>query len=471
MSLKEYNLKRKFNETLEPKGKPKNTNTQRFVVQLHHARAKHYDLRLEFNGVLLSWAVPKGLSLNPLDKRLAVMVEDHPIDYINFEGIIPKGNYGAGTVEIFDKGSYLPLFDFQKGLKKGHLNFILKGEKLKGEFDLIKTTDDNWLIIKAKDEFASTKPTSTKLPFSSCTPQLATLTNKVPEGKNWVFEIKYDGYRMLAYKNNKTIKIVSRTGKNNTIKFKEIATALEKLDAENFVIDGELVAFDNNGRSDFGLLQESIKQSPQNLCFVAFDLLALDGQDLRNLPLLKRKQKLEMLLFKAPQNIIFSSHVENGKKCFEFAKKHNLEGIIAKKIDKQYFEARSDAWLKIKCTLRQEFVVAGFTTTDKNQVLSALILGYYNNKELVFVGKVGVGLTEKDKLALASKFKKVLRKTCPFLNAPKVKNAVWISPKFVAEIEFAEITKENLLRQPKFLGLRTDKKANDVVLEIKNAKT
>ena len=466
MSLREYHKKRRFENTPEPSGKVKKRKTMRFVVQLHRARAKHYDLRFEYNGVLVSFAVPKGLSDNPKDKRLAVMVEDHPIDYINFEGIIPKGNYGAGTVEIFDKGTYTPLEDFEKSLKNGHIKVLLQGKKLFGVWALVRMEENNWLVIKENDGgpvVQSKKPV--KLPFKTQSPQLATLSSSVPIGKNWVFEIKYDGYRVMAFVQGGKAKLLTRNGVDYTKKLANIAKSLEKLDAENFVVDGEVVFFDENGKSDFGKLQNALKNTPNALVFVVFDLLALNGEDLRGKPLLERKKRLEMLVFKARENVVYSSHVEAGKKTFEFAKKNGLEGVVAKKTKSLYNGGRSEDWLKIKCSRRQEFVIGGYVTSEKNEVLSAILVGYYKEKKLVFIGKVGGGFSERDKVEFAQKFKSLIRKTCPFIEAPNVKNAAWLRPSLVAEVEFAEITKDCRLRQPRFVGLRVDKPAKKVVLE------
>ncbi|MBR4003512.1 MAG: DNA ligase, partial [Clostridia bacterium] len=343
MPLKEYNKKRNFNSTNEPQGKTKPTNTSelRFVIQYHQARAKHYDFRLEYDGVLLSWAVPKGLSLNPKDKRLAVHVEDHPIDYINFEGIIPKGNYGAGSVEIFDCGNYSPTIDFNKGLKKGHLKFVLNGEKLKGEWSLVKIDEKNWLIIKSEDEFAETKPKrkakAIKNPFNKCEVQLATLSKSIPTSNDWLFEIKYDGYRILSFVENGKVKMLTRNNMDYTKKFQSIAKSLKKINQTAFIVDGEMVSFDKNGKSDFGLLQQNIKTGNNNFHYVIFDILSLNGEDLREIPLIERKKELEKLLVKADNNLIYSSHIlGKGKESFKLAKEKQLEGIIAKKVDSAY---------------------------------------------------------------------------------------------------------------------------------------
>lgn len=468
MSLTQYNKKRDFNSTKEPKGKTKTSTGNKFVVQYHEARSKHYDFRLAHNGVLISWAIPKGISTNPKDKRLAVHVEDHPIDYANFEGIIPKGNYGAGTVEIFDKGKYVSLEDFNKGLKKGHIKIFLKGKKLNGAWSLVKFKDNNWFMIKIEDEFANLKnKTNTKLPFKQTSAQLATLSSKIPTGKDWLFEIKYDGYRILSFVENKKVKMLTRNGNDYTKKLTNVVNSLKKLDYDSFVLDGEIVCFDKNGKSDFGLLQNSLKNKKNNLYYCVFDLLAFNGADLREVPLIERKQKLERLLFKAEKNLVYSSHTTQGKQTFDFAKKNNLEGIVAKKKNSKYVGKRTEDWLKIKCYMRQEFVIVGYDTSEKNSILSALILGYYENKKLIYVGKVGTGFSDKDKKELVKTFNEVIVKKCPFEKEIKLKNVVWLKPKFVAEIQFAELTNETLLRQASFIALREDKKASDVVLEGK----
>lgn len=467
MSLDEYTEKRNFNLTNEPKGKIKKSKSQKFVVQHHNARTPHYDFRLEHNGVLLSWAVPKGLSTQTNDKRLAVQVEDHPIDYINFEGIIPKGNYGAGTVEIFDSGNYSPIEDISKGLKKGHIKFVLNGKKLQGGWSLIKTKSKNWLIVKMDDEFAKTsKPKKSKLPFKTCEAMKATLTKTVPKGKDWIFEIKYDGYRIISFIENGKVKIFTRNHQDYTSKLKKIEQALKNLVVENCVVDGEIVVFDNNGKSDFGLLQNSIKGNKNNIYYVIFDLLALNGEDLRSMPLIERKAKLERLLYKADNYLTYSSHVNSGIKSFNFAKKNKLEGIIAKQKNSAYIGRRTEDWLKIKCYMRQEFVIGGYTTSSNNEVLSALLLGYYANKKFHYVGKVGTGFSEKDKTELYKLFQKLIRKTCAFEKEPREKSVYWLKPELVCEIQFAQLTKDNFLRQPSFIALREDKLAKDVKLEI-----
>ncbi len=498
MSLKKYNEKRDFNITSEPSGKSKSKKSKKlnFVIQYHQARAKHYDFRLEHKGVMISFAVPKGLSTNPKDKRLAVHVEDHPLDYQYFEGVIPKGQYGAGTVEIFDKGTYEPLNSFTKGLKDGKLLFFLNGEKYVGAWTLVRMDEKNWLVIKEKDEFVNakvkmknsaktsknskndskyTKKTpkkaskSVKNPFSKVDVELAKLTNEVPKGKDWLFEIKYDGYRIIAFIENGKVKLKTRNNTDYTQKFSTITQEIkDNFLSKTMVLDGEVVSFDSKGRTDFGLLQQNIKACNGNLSYVIFDILALDGKDLRDTPLIDRKQILSEQL-KNTKDLIFSEYVlGKGTQSFNLAKKLNLEGIVAKKVDSFYTGTRNGDWIKIKCYNRQEFVIGGFTTTEKNKKLSAILVGYYDNKNLSFVGKVGTGFTQTLREELNKILSKIIVKKSPFSDDNiKEKNITFVRPKYVAEIQYQELTKDGHLRQPSFLGLREDKKPNQVVLENK----
>lgn len=473
MGLEKYNEKRNFENTSEPIGKTKKTKNKKpiFVVQYHKARAKHYDFRIEHNGVLISFAIPKGLPQSPKTKRLAVHVEDHPLDYANFEGVIPKGNYGAGVVEIFDKGYFIPEEDIEKGLKKGHIKFTLNGNNLKGEWSLIKTDDKNWIIIKANDKFAKKVEPKTKKeknPFKDCKVKPSLLSNTIPKGKNWIFEIKYDGYRIISYIENGKPKLVSRNGNLYTTKFSKIAESLCKMAKDiPMVLDGEVVSFDTNGRSDFGLLQNNIKQNSGNFIYVVFDILALNGKDLRDTPLKERKNILEKVMINCPNNLLLSSYViGKGKESFQFAKKMNLEGIVAKDLNSTYNGIRDESWLKIKCYKRQEFVVGGYTTSEKNKTLSAILVGYYNNNDLIYVGKVGTGFSEETKKDLSKTFKKLIQNNSSFKNLKEsTNNTTWLKPEIIAEVQFAEFTKEHILRQPSFIGIRTDKNPKDVKLE------
>lgn len=502
--LKEYNKKRNFQKTSEPSGKVENKNTKKliFTIQYHLARREHYDFRLEYEGVLLSWAVPKGPSYNPKDKRLAIKVEDHPIDYANFEGTIPKGEYGGGTVMLWDKGYYIPLNNFKQGLKHGSLKFEIFGKRIKGKWTLVKIENQNneqdaWLLIKENDEYKKNvngienfvtsvktgrtsediahgiSPSSKMLPFSIAQPQLAKLSNQIPKGKDWIFEIKFDGYRILSYIENGSVKMMTRNNHDYSSKFEQVADSLSKFfKNESIILDGEIVVVDENGKTDFQALQNSIKGDSQPLTYIVFDILAKGGNDLRELPLLKRKQILSKLLKKAPPNIVYSQQVKgNGEKCFEFAKQNGLEGIIAKKENSKYSGERNDDWLKIKCYQSQEFVIGGYTISEKKfKQISSLLLGYYKNDKLIYIGRTGTGMTEQEIKQLKNKFSKLKRSTPPFVNSIDKKSneqVFYLTPKIVAQIQYAEITKDFQLRQASYKGLRLDKEAKQVVLEDK----
>lgn len=486
--LKQYNNKRNFKKTPEPKAKLKKRCNKNliFVIQFHQASHDHYDFRLEYNGVLLSWAIPKGLPDSTRQKRLAVHVENHPLDYANFEGEIPSNQYGAGLVEIFDKGTYEPINNFKTGLKQGKLTFILHGTKFNGEFHLIKIDEKNWLILKLKNNI--TKPqTSSKInkniqknsknsskisknPFKKLNPMLATLTDTIPNSKDYLFEIKYDGYRIISFLESGKVKLKTRNNKDYTKKFPEISKSLSKLcKMHSAVLDGEVVAFDETGKSNFSLLQDALTHKNIALTYVIFDILALDGKDLKNCPLIERKEILKKLMKICPSNLIFSNFViGKGKQIFNFAKKHNLEGVMAKNVNSLYKSTRSNDWLKIKCVHRQEFVIVGYSTTQKNKKMSAILVGYYKNKKLIYAGKVGTGFTEIKRDELHKKFQKFVQQKCPLDKELILKNQniVWLKPKLVCEIKFAELTKDNLLRQPSFVDLRIDKKPQQVCLEI-----
>lgn len=480
MGLKKYNKKRNFDVTTEPQKNTKPNKNKIFVVQFHQARSDHYDFRLEFNRVLKSWAIPKQLPKKVGEKRLAVMVEDHPLSYANFEGVIPPKQYGAGTVEIWDKGTYSANSSIKKGLKDGKISVNLFGEKLKGSWALVKMQDNNWLIIKENDKIDfsvvseknpknTLKTTTKKLPFNKLDVKLCTLTNQIPTGKNWLFEIKYDGYRIVSYILNGKAKLVTRGNVDYSQKLSFIKQLLQTtFTNQSLILDGEIVAFDSTGRSDFGLLQENLKTN-QNIAYVVFDILAKDGKDLRSKPLLERKQVLEKIFPKNNPNLILSQYVINkGKQSFNLAKKHNLEGIVAKNIHSTYSGKRNEDWLKIKCYKRQEFVIVGYTTTVKNKNLSAILLGYYDKNKLIYVGKVGTGFTEKSRKELGEKLSKIKIKKSKISNISEVdKNAIFVSPKLVCEVHFAEITKENMLRQASFVGLRKDKNPKEISLEYK----
>lgn len=470
--LEEYKRKRNFDKTKEPTGtnKKKKENDPRFVIQYHRARTTHYDLRLEFNGVLVSFAIPKGFPQTD-EKRLAVHVEDHPLDYIDFEGVIPKGEYGAGTVEIFDKGKYERLSSFRNGLREGKLKFSLFGKQINGIFNMIRINGENWLIFRenSAEKKENLMNKKVKNPFKSVDVKLCKLVKSVPTSKEYIYEIKYDGYRIVAYLDNEKVTLKTRNDKDYTSKFSSIANSLKKLN-KTMILDGEIVVFDFEGRSDFNLLQESIKKNKKDFIYVVFDILALDGKDLREKPLSNRKIILEENIKNSDKNIIYSEYVKNnGKKVFSYAKKNKLEGIVAKKIDSIYNSKRDGDWLKIKCYLRQEFVIIGYTKTIKNKKLSAIYVGYYKDNELYYIGKVGTGYSEKQREDFGKKLEKQEIKKSKIKNIEKIsENIIFVKPTMVCEVQFAEITKEGKLRQASFVGLRDDKSPKDVVLEKEN---
>jgi len=514
MGLQEYKSKRRFDQTPEPRGKEAaDKGPLRFVVQLHKATRLHYDFRLELDGVLKSWAVPKGPSLNPDDKRLSVMVEDHPFDYRNFEGAIPKGNYGAGTVMVWDQGFYTSRATndrteseriLREGLEKGHITFLLLGEKLKGEFALVKLKkgeDNTWLLLKKGDGYASkedvtkkdrsaiTKRTmeeiaagqgghrewlsdldlsgapSTPMP-RAVSPMLAQLSDKPFDREDWLFEIKWDGYRTIAEVEKGTVKLYSRRDQPFNAKYPSVAESLTKL-AHDVVLDGEIVVLDDNGKSRFQLLQEYEEKKGQ-LVYYVFDILYLDGRDLRSLPLFRRKEILKQVLPVLP-NVRFSDHVEqDGLAFFQAAVQQNLEGIIAKDGTSPYrMGNRSNEWLKIKTHHRQEAVIAGYTAPQGGRKhFGALVLGIHKEGEFRYIGHTGTGFDETMLAAIAAKLKPLVTKTPPFREIPKTNAPVtWVEPKLVCDVSFQEWTTGGHMRLPVFVGIREDKSAQDVVPE------
>ena len=386
--MEEYNRKRNFEKTVEPEGKfEKPGERLKFAVQHHIARRAHFDLRLEWDGALLSWAVPKGPSYDTRDKRLAVQMEDHPLEYRNFEGIIPKGEYGGGVVMLWDEGYWEPQADADKGLREGSLKFVLKGRRLKGKWALIRMkanageAKNNWLLLKEKDNYVKTADgisefttsirtgrTMTEIeegadekiarnPFSKADVQLAKLVNTVPEGEDWLYELKYDGYRILAYLESSNVHFINRNGNDNTNRFQNIASSLVDWAAGRaMVLDGEMVITDAEGKTDFQALQNYMRNpGNENLTYIVFDLLALDGADLRGRPLIDRKEILEAIMKDSPENLYYSQHIRgNGKESFLAACKANLEGIVGKKADSVYSGTRNDDWIRLKCDTRQE---------------------------------------------------------------------------------------------------------------------
>ncbi len=502
-NLYEYNQKRNFEKTIEPEGKTQDSEEYlKFVVQHHMARRDHYDLRLEWMGVLLSWAVPKGPSYNTQDKRLAVKVEDHPLEYRNFEGAIPKGEYGGGVVMLWDEGFWEPYGNVEEGLRKGELKFVLKGRRLKGKWALIRWKSksgekaDNWLLLKEKDEYVKMedgiagfttsirtgrtmaeieKGEAEKLirnPFSKVDVQLAQLVSKVPKGEEWLYELKYDGYRIIAFVEGHSVRLMTRNGNDYIGRFHDIAASLIDFAAGRaMVLDGEMVITDQSGKTDFQALQNYIKNpKTKNLTYIVFDILALDGKDLREYPLIDRKEILEALMKDAPDNLYYSRYIRgNGQESFDAACKTGMEGIVGKKADSVYSGTRNGDWIKLKCDKRQEFVIGGYTLSDKKtRGVSSLLLGIYEDEELIYAGRAGTGFSEADMKMLEEKFAGLKRVEPPFKFAPKprVKEKItWLEPSLAAEIKFAEWTKENLLRQASFKGIRKDKNPKDIKKE------
>lgn len=498
--LAEYTRKRNFKLTKEPGAKlPKRSKSKDhpllFVVQEHHASHLHYDFRLEWKGVLKSWAVPKGPSLDPDVKRLAVETEDHPYDYAKFEGVIPAGQYGGGEVYRWDKGTWKPIGDVDKGLAKGHLRFELKGKRLKGAFHLVRSRrgggKPQWLLFKSHDKFAkpgdrlemvreygSTKENpdrrkklkkSARAAFPDfIPPQLALLVDHPPMGEHWVHEIKYDGYRIQTQIKNGRVKMLTRKGLDWTTKYKALAKELAKLDVESAVLDGEIVWQDENGRSDFQLLQNAMKSEKTNaLIYWVFDLMYLNGEDLTGLPLLARKEKLKDILNERSQ-VKFSDHfIGIGTKMLEASCKMNLEGVVSKRADATYVSGRHDYWVKSKCVKRQEFVIGGYTDPEgSRKSFGALLLGFYEKGKFKFAGKCGTGFNQQSLKDIGQKLRKLETKTSPFeLNEPKGRTLHYVKPELVAEIAYAEMTRDGHLRVPVFQGLRLDKPAKNIGLD------
>ncbi len=511
--LETYQAKRRFDETPEPRGGKATRTGNLYAIQKHAATRLHYDLRLELDGVLKSWAVTRGPSLDPAQKRLAVRTEDHPVDYGDFEGVIPSGNYGAGTVLLWDQGTWEPIKDPREGMKDGRLEFVLHGKKLKGRWALIRMRSrdgekgENWLLIKGDDDAADREKditeTAGKSVLSGRTlktiaehpdhtwksnrqekaaktsmlpgfvkPALATLVDEVPGGGDeWLFEIKFDGYRAIAAASGDEARIYTRNGLDWTAKYPAIAQAIANLGLDGALLDGEIVVVDGKGRSDFGALQAQLKGEGGSLSYFVFDLLELAGENLRSRPLAERKEVLRKLLGKAGKAgpVYYTDHIEgNGQAMFEALSERGFEGIIAKRARSKYLSGRGRTWLKIKCGASQEFVIVGWAESARDRHFSSILLAVNEGGELRYAGKVGSGFSEDELDDLAGRFSRLAREKPAvggMLPADARRGAHWIEPKLVANIEFAEFTKEGLIRQGRFLGLREDKPAKSVVRE------
>ncbi|KQZ93967.1 DNA ligase [Mesorhizobium sp. Root157] len=528
-ALKEYQAKRDFSKTAEPAGKVVHNERPDvggiFVIHKHAATRLHYDLRLEHDGVLWSWAVTRGPSLDPNEKRLAVHVEDHPLDYAPFEGTIPKGEYGGGSVIVWDEGRWVPEYSPAKGMKKGHIEFELDGHKLKGKWHLVRLKPragekrDNWLLIKSDDAFArpgedileeethsvksgltveevgagktvkgskprvwhSNKPAGGKArkerkELGFIEPQLATLQRQAPGGTDWLHEVKFDGYRMQAQIVGTDMRLLTRSGLDWTGRFgPEVVGALGALKCKDAIIDGEIVVLGGNGVSSFALLQADLSAGRSDrFVYYAFDLMRLNGEDLRDEPVVERKAALHKLLAGMGEDspVRFSEHfVEPGRVMLEHACRMGLEGVISKRADAPYRSGRSTAWVKSKCIERQEFVIGGYLPSDKTgRGLKSLLVGYHEAGHLKYAGRVGTGFSSGVADDLKARLGKLKAKNSPFHAAvPDARQAIWIEPELVAEVEFRSWTADRILRHASFQGLREDKLAEEIVQEAPKA--
>ena len=537
MALEEYRRKRDFRKTPEPAGvaapHEKTGAGLSFVIQKHAARRLHYDFRLELDGVLKSWAVPKGPSLDPGEKRLAVHVEDHPLDYGEFEGVIPEGEYGGGTVLLWDRGTWIPLDpDPEAAYRKGSLKFILNGQKLHGKWALVRMGGkaanerrENWLLIKERDDAAlpqsgdsvvtdnplsvttgrsldtiasdrdwvwhsnredNEKPPIRSVPLErlpgarkgpmpeSIKPQLAALSDKAPEGDEWLHEIKYDGYRLLARIKDGTVRLITRGGLDWTAKFSELAHSLGELPLDSALIDGELVHLEPEGTTSFSGLQDAISSGKTGaLNFFAFDLLYRDGWNLTDAALEDRKTALAEIISPQAQGILrYSDHqIDRGPAFLRQARSFKLEGIVSKRRTDPYRPGRTRSWLKVKCRNREEFVIIGFTDPDgSREGFGALLVGYYDPQgKLRYAGRVGTGFNAAQLIELRKRLESLVwaDPPAPLPKGVSRKGVHWIEPQLVAEVEFADWTADAILRQASFQGLREDKDARDVVYDPK----
>ncbi|MGI4877347.1 MAG: DNA ligase D [Janthinobacterium lividum] len=517
-TLSKYNSKRDFAKTAEPAGMPGRATGNSFMVQRHAASRLHWDFRLELDGVLLSWAVTKPPSGDPSVKRLAVRTEDHPLDYATFEGTIPKGEYGGGTVMLWDRGTWENEIDPREGMAKGKLHFKLTGERMKGEWVLIRLKPEgkaeNWLLGKIADEFATgadldfatsvstgrtmeaiaageAVPASPVVREPAATveqgekkrqprkgpalkppafrePQLATLVDVPPTGNDWLHETKYDGYRALIAVGGGKAVAYSRSGLDWTAKFGTVPAACATLPCASALIDGEIVALDPAGKPNFSTLQATLKDNGPLLYF-AFDLLELDGKDLAGLPLTTRKAKLATLLAGAPAPLHYSEHVRGGGEAmFSALCAAGYEGVVSKRADGKSRPGRSGAWVKSKCTHRQEFVIGGWSKSENGRGFASLLLGVQENGGLRYAGRVGTGFDDRTLEDVTAKLAKLAADKSPFadkLPAIARRGASFVRPELVAEVAFAEFTADGHVRHASFLGLRADKAADAVVRE------
>jgi bifunctional non-homologous end joining protein LigD len=471
-----YEKKRDFKQTPEPSGrKTKRTPKRklpRFVVHEHHARSMHWDLRLERDGVLVSWAVPKGIPPDPKKNHLAVHVEDHPIEYIDFAGEIPKGNYGAGKVRIWDKGTY----EAEK-FRDDEVILTFHGERLHGRYALFQTNGKNWMIHRMDPpEGGEREPLPEKL-----TPMLAKLASKLPrDDQDYGFEIKWDGIRALAYIEGGRIRLINRNGRDTTSKYPELRELGRESGALQMILDGEVVAFDENGRPSFERLQGRMhlasdsavrrRMADTPVAYMIFDVLFLEGHSTMELPYTERRRLLdEQLKLKGPSWQTPAYHAGDGQAMLDASRERGLEGVIAKKLDSPYYPGRrTDCWLKIKNVQRQEVVVGGWMPGEgrRSDSIGSLVVGYYDGDRLVYAGNVGSGFKESDLVKLKKLLEPLRRKSSPFDGRQPKKGAQFVEPKLVAEVEFLEWTRAGTLRAPAFKGLRDDRDPKTVVREV-----
>ena len=523
--LAEYRAKRNFGVTSEPGAElGKSGPRLSYVIQKHHATRLHYDFRLELNGTLLSWAVPKGPSLDPEDKRLAVHVEDHPISYGSFEGTIPPGQYGAGTVIVWDRGTWMPEGSQPaRDYRAGKLKFRLDGEKLQGRWTLVRTRrsedqrQDQWLLIKEPDEFAqphaqyditealpdsviqhplksqsheassrtATKPGRMRagdLPGArkaampaTLSPQLATLVTEAPQARDdWIYELKLDGYRLVARLEQGKVRLFTRSGKDWTDKLKPVAAALEKLKVSSAWIDGEIIVLDDEGRPSFQLLQNAFEhERASHISFVMFDLPYADGHDLRKTPLHeRRKLLLQVLEPHLSERLRFSDEVQGApEQLLQAACGLQLEGLIGKRADAPYVEGRTGSWIKLKCQQRQEFVIVGFTEPKGSRAgLGALLLAVHEHGKLHYAGRVGTGFDSTSLVSLRRQLDAIESKTSAVQDDPRARPVGsevvhWVKPQLVCEVAFGEWTGDGSIRHAVFQGLRSDKPAREISKE------
>src|SRR5438477_6232519 len=518
-SLREYRRKRPVGASPEPRGGRTTRAGNSFVIQRHDATRLHYDFRLEMDGALKSWAVPKGPSLDPSVKRLAVQVEDHPLDYGSFEGTIPEGNYGAGEVILWDTGTYdvEGNASAEEQLRRGELKFVLHGKKINGGFVLVKlrntAKNNEWLLIKHRDDAVRTDwnieehgksvktgrspgpprhgKRASRTPIASNVQNLknarkadlqenfrvalASLADKPFSSDEWLFEIKWDGIRSLAIVEDGVTRLISRSGRSISAEYPEFQRLNKNVRARQAVLDGEIVVLDAKGRSSFQRLQArfgvenpSAKlQSESPVTYYFFDVLYCDGYDLRRTPLIERKQLLASLLVTNDKVRISEHQIGNGLDLFNVAIENGLEGLVAKRLDSAYPEGRTSNWLKFKSVKEVDGVIGGWTDPrGARQYFGSLLLGLYNDSKLQFIGGVGTGFTNELERELFDKLEKIASTKCPFTPQPKTREvAHWVKPQLVARVGYAEWTSDNQLRQPRFLGLHPDRPAKESTLE------